>query len=93
VGFYAKLMVLSAVVNAGQLWLAVVAVVLSLIGAFYYLRIIKLMYFDEPQDPAPIVGAPGAGWLLSVNGLAVLALGVLPQHLMKLCYDAVLASL
>ena len=52
-GFYAKLAVLSAAVTAGQVWLAVAAVVLSLIGAFYYLRIVKLMYFDEPKDAAP----------------------------------------
>ena len=90
VGFYAKLAVLSAAVNAGQVWLAVVAVVLSLIGAYYYLRIVKLMYFDEPKDAAPFTGqALGPRVLLSANGLALLALGLLPQPLMSICYIAI----
>ncbi len=58
-GFYAKLAVLSAAVNAGQIWLAVAAVILSLIGAFYYLRIVKLMYFDDPKEPVPGDRQPG----------------------------------
>ena len=58
VGFYAKLSVLQAVVEIGYVWLAVVAVLFSLIGAFYYLRIVKLMYFDAPHDTAPIVSQP-----------------------------------
>ena len=87
-GFYAKLSVLSAVVNAGQVWLAVVAVILSLIGAFYYLRIVKLMYFDEPREGVPAPGGT-AGWLLSANGLAVLAIGLLPQPLMAACFIAI----
>src|SRR6185369_8990565 len=70
VGFYAKLAVLSAAVNAGQIWLAVLAVVLSLIGAYYYLRIVKLVYFDEPKDAAPFAGqALGPRVLLTANGL------------------------
>ena len=90
VGFYAKLTVLSAAVNAGQIWLAVAAVVFSLIGAFYYLRVVKLMYFDEPKDAATWDGqalAPRA--LLSANGLALLLLGVLPEPLMSLCFVAI----
>ena len=87
-GFYAKLSVLSAVVNAGQVWLAVVAVLLSLIGAFYYLRIVKLMYFDEPREGMPAPGGT-AGWLLSANGLAVLGIGLLPQPLMAACFIAI----
>jgi NADH-quinone oxidoreductase subunit N len=71
----------------------VVAVLLSLIGAFYYLRIVKLMYFDEPRDASPAVGAPGVGWLLSANCLAVLFLGLLPEQLMRLCFIAIAASL
>jgi NADH-quinone oxidoreductase subunit N len=87
-GFYAKFSVLSAAVQAGQIWLAVTAVVFSLIGAFYYLRIVKLMYFDEPvaataQGPGP------ARVLLSANALAVLLLGILPQPLMQLCFFAI----
>jgi NADH-quinone oxidoreductase subunit N len=94
VGFYAKLSVLSAAVNAGQIWLAVAAVVFSLVGAYYYLRIVKLMYFDEPKDAA--VAAPsfdgqgfGARVLLSANGLALLVLGLFPQLLMSLCFVAI----
>ncbi len=88
-GFYAKLAVLSAAVSAGQIWLAVVAVVLSLIGAFYYLRIVKLMYFDEPRDAGPVLGPPEMRTLLSLNGLSLVALGILPQGLMSLCYLAI----
>ena len=89
-GFYAKLSVLSAVVNAGQVWLAVVAVLFSLIGAFYYLRIVKLMYFDEPKDATPVAGRGlGVRVLLSANGLAVLAIGIMPQPLMWLCLLAI----
>ncbi|MGH9576502.1 MAG: NADH-quinone oxidoreductase subunit N, partial [Terriglobales bacterium] len=90
VGFYAKLVVLSAAVNAGQIWLAVAAVLFSLIGAYYYLRIVKLMYFDEPKDDIPVAGkATGSRVLLSANGLALLALGVMPQPLMSLCFVAI----
>jgi NADH-quinone oxidoreductase subunit N len=89
VGFYAKLSVLDAVVKAGQIWLAVVAVIFSLIGAFYYLRVVKLMYFDEPRETAPIGSSLDARMLLSANGLAVLVLGVLPGPLMALCLAAI----
>jgi len=89
VGFYAKLSVLSAAVNADQIWLAVVAVVFSLIGAYYYLRIVKLMYFDEPLDASPAPGHADMRVLLSLNGLALLALGVLPEPLMSLCFVAI----
>jgi NADH-quinone oxidoreductase subunit N len=88
-GFYAKFAVLYAAVAGGYLWLAVVAVILSLIGAFYYLRIVKLMYFDEPKDASPAPGQPEMGVLLSVNGLALLVLGLFPQPLMSLCYVAI----
>jgi NADH-quinone oxidoreductase subunit N len=89
VGFYAKLSVLDAVVKADQIWLAVAAVIFSLIGAFYYLRVVKLMYFDEPRDTAPIEAGADVRWLLSANGLAVLLLGVMPGGLMALCLAAV----
>ena len=88
VGFYAKLSVLDVVVKTDQIWLAVVAVIFSLIGAFYYLRVVKLMYFDEPQDTAPIESGADVRWLLSANGLAVLILGVMPGGLMALCLAA-----
>jgi len=89
VGFYAKLSVLTAVVNAGQVWLAVVAVLLSLIGAFFYLRIVKLMYFDEPDQSAQIEAPVEARFLMSANGLALLALGIMPQPLLAVCVAAI----
>jgi NADH-quinone oxidoreductase subunit N len=88
-GFYAKLAVLSAAVNAGQVWLAVAAVIFSLIGAFYYLRVVKLMYFDDPTEPARALRATGFGVALSVNGLAMLVFGVLPSLLMNPCLEAI----
>ncbi len=94
VGFYAKLAVLQALVGAGWLWLAVLAVIFSLFGAYYYLRVVKIMYFDEPHSAEPI-GAQQADarMLLSVNGLAVLLLGIMPQPLMALCAYAMQTSL
>jgi NADH-quinone oxidoreductase subunit N len=88
-GFYAKLAVLSAAVSAGQLWLAVAAVVLSLVGAFYYLRIVKLMYFDEPKETAPLQAPRDMRVVLSLNGLVLLFLGIFPQGLMGLCLTAI----
>jgi NADH-quinone oxidoreductase subunit N len=92
VGFYAKLLVLQAAVNAGFVWLAVVGVLAALIGAFYYLRIVKLMYFDEPLERAPIEARADTRVLLSANGLALLAFGILPQPLMGLCAVALRQS-
>ena len=85
VGFYAKFSVIAAAVDIGLVWLAVVAVLASLIGAFYYLRVVKLMYFDEPVDTAPIDARGDTRILLSVNGLALLMLGIFPQNLMGWC--------
>jgi NADH-quinone oxidoreductase subunit N len=93
VGFYAKLSVFQAAMDAGFLWLAVVAVLFSLIGAFYYLRVVKLMYFDPPQDTSPLASTADVRALLTVNGLAVLVLGLLPGGLMDLCQRAIQASL
>jgi len=93
VGFFAKLSVLQAVVAAGYVWLAVLAVVMSVIGAYYYLRVVKVMYFDEPQDTAPIRAPADVQLMLSANGLAIAVLGILPQGLMSLCAYALLASL
>src|SRR5512134_544495 len=90
-GFYAKLAVLSAAVNAGYIWLAVAAVIFSLIGAFYYLRVVKLMYFDDPKDATRAVGSTGFGVALSVNSLALLALGIAPWPLMNACFEAIKA--
>jgi NADH-quinone oxidoreductase subunit N len=96
VGFYAKLAVLQAVVSTnvtGYIVLAVVAVVMSLIGAFYYLRVIKVMYFDEATDHSPIVSTAEMRFVLSVNGAAVLVFGLLPDGLMTLCRDAIVKAL
>jgi len=93
VGFYAKLSVLQAVVEADYLWLAVVAVLFALIGAFYYLRLIRLMYFEAPTDTAPIEPRADVRLLMSANGLAMLLLGILPEPLMALCLYAIQASL
>jgi NADH-quinone oxidoreductase subunit N len=93
VGFYAKFSVLQAVIEAGYVWLAVAAVMFSLIGAFYYLRIVKLMYFDEPVGIIPISNQPDMGVILSLNGVAVLLLGILPQPLMAWCAWAIHSSL
>ena len=92
VGFYAKLSVLQAVINAGYLWLAVVAVSFSLIGSFYYLRLVRLMYFDAPSDTAPIAPRSAVRLLMSANGLAVLAFGIFPESLMWLCNYSIQAS-
>ncbi|WP_033350730.1 NADH-quinone oxidoreductase subunit NuoN [Paraburkholderia kururiensis] len=89
VGFYAKLAVLEATVNAGLTWLAVLAVITSLFGAFYYLRIVKLMYFDAPQDATPIQSGMCNRALLALNGLAVLVLGLVPGPLMTGCLQAI----
>jgi NADH-quinone oxidoreductase subunit N len=93
VGFYAKLAVLEAAMNAGLTWLAVLAVITSLFGAFYYLRIVKLMYFDAPQDTAPLSGDASNRVLLIANGVAVLVLGIVPGPLMTLCLNAITHTL
>ncbi|WP_291981354.1 NADH-quinone oxidoreductase subunit NuoN [Candidatus Accumulibacter sp. ACC005] len=93
VGFFAKFSVLQAVVAAGYLWLAVVAVLFSLIGCFYYLRVVKIMYFDPPTNTAPIHAPLDMKILMSANGLAVAVLGIFPQALMSLCAFALLRSL
>ncbi len=85
VGFYAKLAVLSAVVDVGLVWLAVFGVVFAVIGAFYYLRIIKFMYFEKPEDTAPLVTDFDMRAVISANALVVLALGIFPGSLIALC--------
>jgi len=88
VGFWAKLGVVQAVLGIGYTWLAVVAVLFSVVGAFYYLRIVKLMYFDEPTDHAQIGGSTLMRAVLSVNVLLVFVLGVIPGALIALCQRA-----
>jgi NADH-quinone oxidoreductase subunit N len=92
-GFWAKLFVLQAVLSVGYIWLAVVAVLFSFIGAFYYLRIVKLMYFDAPTDAAPIEPRADMRVLMSANGLAVLVLGLVPGPLLAMCERAIQLSL
>lgn len=93
VGFYAKFSVLQAVVAAGYVWLAIAAVFFSLVGAYYYLRVVKVMYFDPPPDKSHIAAPMNVKILLSANGLAVALLGILPQTLMSLCAFSLLRSL
>jgi NADH-quinone oxidoreductase subunit N len=93
IGFFAKFAVLQAVVAAGYIWLAIVAVLFSLIGAFYYLRVVKLMYFDAPVDDTPLTAGMDMRIMISANGLAVAFLGIFPQVIMSLCAYALLRSL
>jgi len=96
VGFYAKLAVLQAIVTTnvpGYIALAVAAVLFSLVGAYYYIRVVKIMYFDDPVDRAPIVASTEVRALLSLNGAAVLVFGLLPGGLMALCAQAVVRAL
>ena len=96
VGFYAKLSVLQALVSTnitGYIVLAVAAVLMSLIGAFYYLRLVKVMFFDEPTDLQPIASTGEVRALLSLNGAAVLVFGLLPGGLMALCAQAIVKAL
>ncbi|QWD85932.1 NADH-quinone oxidoreductase subunit NuoN [Polynucleobacter asymbioticus] len=95
VGFAAKLGVLEALVDGGHTFLAVIAVIASLIGAFYYLRVVKVMYFDEPKEehPEEISGSGFARGLLSLNAIFVLALGIFPAGLMTVCLDAMRRTL
>lgn len=96
VGFYAKLAVLQALVTTNvpfYIGVAVLAVMLSLVGAFYYLRLVKVMYFEDPVDTHPIVAPSDVRVVLSLNGAAVLFFGILPGGLMALCSQAILKAL
>ena len=96
VGFYAKLAVLQALVSAGDvahIALAVFAVVMSLIGAFYYLRVIKVMYFDNPTTVEPVIAPLDVRAVLSMNGALVRLLGIVPGGLMALCADSIVQML
>ncbi len=89
VGFWAKLQVIAAVLDIGLTGLAALAVVMSVIGAYYYLRIVKLMYFDEPTVSGPVEAKMAVRVLLSLNGLAILVLGLYPGVLLRLCEHVV----
>jgi len=88
VGFWAKMSVLNALLNVDMAWLALVGVFFSIIGAYYYLRIIKVMYFDKPETEEPLTAGTDTRILVSVNGLAMLVFGVFPGGLMALCISA-----
>jgi len=92
-GFMAKWAVLQAVANTGMIWLAVVAVLFSLIGAFYYLRVVKTMWFDDAVDTSPIAVPADMRLALSINGIAILVLGVVPGALLGTCLQAIRATL
>ena len=93
VGFAAKLGVLEALVDAEHTFLAIIAVIASLIGAFYYLRVVKVMYFDEPTHEHSVSGSGFAKGLLSLNTILVLAIGIVPASLMSICLDAMRRTL
>jgi NADH-quinone oxidoreductase subunit N len=96
VGFYAKLSILQALVSTNigaYVWLAVFAVLMSLVGAFYYLRVVKVMYFDVPLRTDSLERGRGVSALLALNGAAVLVFGLLPGGLMNLCRDAIVKAL
>lgn len=93
IGFFAKFSVLLATVKAGYVPVAVFAVMLSLVGAYYYLRVVKLMYFDAPADTVSIAAPLDMRVLLSINGLAVALFGLFPQPVMALCQLVLLKSL
>ena len=96
VGFYAKLAVLQALVSSGQglyIGLAVFAVMMSLVGAFYYLRVVKVMYFDEPITATTVSAPADVRAVLTINGALVLILGIVPGGLMTLCAQAIVKTL
>jgi NADH-quinone oxidoreductase subunit N len=96
VGFYAKLAVLQSLIASGQepyLWLAVFAVIMSLIGSFYYLRVVKVMYFDAPVTATTVSASTEVRVVLSINGALVLILGILPGGLMAICAQSILKML
>ena len=89
VGFWAKLQVIAAVLDVDLTWLAALAVLMSVVGAYYYLRIVKLMYFDEPTVSGPVEAKLAVRLLLSLNALAILVLGLYPGLLLRLCENVV----
>lgn len=96
-GFYGKLVVLQALLadtsSIPVVWIAVIAVLFSLVGAFYYIRVVKVMYFDPPGDQQPFDASADMKIALSANGLAVIVLGVLPQYLLGLCSSAMVRTM
>ena len=85
VGFFAKWLVIKAALDAGLIWLAILAVVFSVIGAFYYLRVVKLMYFDDAENEAPVEAPVDFGAAISLNGILMLGLGIFSSSLITIC--------
>ncbi len=92
IGFYAKFVVLSALVDTGYTWLAAFVMFFSVIGAYYYLKIVRTMYFDAPEVTYPVKGSVDMRVALAVNGLAILGLGIIPAPLFVICQQ-VLSSI
>ena len=90
VGFFAKWMVIKAVLDAGMLWLAVLAVVFAVIGAFYYLRVVKYMYFDEPDVEKSVTVPVDFAAALTINGAMILGLGIFSSSLIAICMTSFL---
>ena len=88
VGFFAKWVVIKAALDAGLIWLGIVAVLLSVVGAFYYLRVIKLMYFDDPEHETPIIAPSDFGAAISFNGILMIGLGIFSSSLIAICMSA-----
>jgi NADH-quinone oxidoreductase subunit N len=89
-GFWAKLAVIQAAIDGDMLWLAIVGMVFAVVGAYYYLRVIKVMFFDKPADSgaARLIVDPQLRWLLSANALLMLVLGLFWSPLLDLCVQA-----
>lgn len=88
VGFFAKWMVIKAAIDAGSMWLAIVAVIFTVIGAFYYLRVIKYMYFDEPENETVVTVPVDFGAALTLNGLLIIGLGIFSSSLITICINS-----
>jgi len=88
VGFFAKWLVIKAALESGMVWLAITAVIFSVVGAFYYLRVVKLMYFDEPMTEAKIDAPVDFRAALSLNGIMILGLGIFSSSLIAVCMSS-----
>jgi NADH-quinone oxidoreductase subunit N len=89
IGFWAKFNIFQALWLTNHYWLIIIAAAMSVVGVFYYLRVVKLMYFDDPEEESPVTARRGSGVLMSANGLALLVFGIVPQPLMALCALAI----
>ena len=92
IGFWAKIIVIEEVIKAGFVWIAVIGVIMAVISAFYYLKVVKAMYFDKPEDASNIeTTSSGSNWAVSFFALALLVLGLVPSSLIDLCYNSLKA--